>query len=163
VFLYGVCQSRTLFADLQATYAHMPADSPRSRWSTVDFKWARRPRMSLPSVEMGSLFLAARLARVIATTYHRFCCRGARTVSLVLACQFWTSDHDLRSGGPCPWSAHSRCSSSDVIEFAVQCAECRVQERTRIHQPNQCAAVVWARGVAASQHGGGALAVGDED
>lgn len=31
-----------------------------------------------------------------------------------------------------------------------------------MRRPNQCVAVVWARGVAASQHGG-ALAVGDED
>lgn len=106
--------------------------------------------MSLPSVEMGSLFLAARLARVIATTtYHRLsrCAYSiARAGMPILERAITIYDREAHAHGLHTRTAHRQMSLSS------QCAECRVQCAglcTRIHQPNQCAAVVWARGVAA--------------
>lgn len=112
--------------------------------------------MSLPSVEMGSLFLAARLARVsdsdddISQAFEvrvQYCS--------CLRANFGPSDHDSRSGGPCPRFEHSHSSSSDVIRFAerrVPCSavQCRVQSAgldahptSRTNAPPLSGRVVW--------------------
>lgn len=72
-------------------------------------------------------------------------------------------DREAHAHGLHTHTVHRKMSlSSQCAQSTVQCAECRVQDWTRMRQPNQCVAVVWARGVAASQYGD-ALAVGDED
>jgi hypothetical protein len=61
---------------------------------------------------------------------------------------FGASDHDLRSRGPCPRSAYSHWSSSDVIKFAVCRVQCRVQDcvrasTSRTNAPPLSGRVVW--------------------
>jgi len=76
--------------------------------------------------------------------------------------EFWHERSRFTIGRPMPTVCTFDVLSSDVIRFAVS-LQCAVRSTcTRMCQPNQCAAVLWARGGCHSiPHG--ALAVGDED
>lgn len=129
-------------------YAHMPADSLDGRQATFSGPGVRGCRFRVLRWDPcpgGKVNPRDSDDDIPQLNNHR----GARTVLLLVqACQFWqTSDHDSRSGGPCPRSAYSHCSSSDVIRFAVhrvQVAECRPGRActSRTNAPPFC----WARG-----------------
>jgi len=142
------------FADLQtAATVHLPADS---------CEWARRPRLSVPNVEMVSLSVGM----VEASDNDGILQEDVVEMRalFVQSCrrEFWHERSRFTIGRPMPTVCTFDVLSSDVIRFAVS-LQCAVRSTcTRMCQPNQCAAVLWARGGCHSiPHG--ALAVGDED
>jgi hypothetical protein len=116
--------------------------------------------MSLPSVEMGSLFLAARLARVIATTtYHRLsrCAYSiARAGMPILERAITIYDREAHAHGLHTRTGHRQMSLSS------QCAECSAECRTvYAHSPAEPMRRRCLGAWCGCQRG--ALAVGDED